>query len=144
MLYIETSVLFAYTLAKEKGPERFAAAVRLIEKINRGEFQAMTSLYTFIELHALAVAYAQNWSEGIKMAKACFLAVLQTEILVTGMLTREERILNERRFKMVSDASDISHAISAYLYNCQYMVTYDSHFDKMAPIMTIITPEKMT
>ncbi len=62
----------------------------------------MTSLYTFIELHALAVAYAQNWSEGIKMAKACFLAVLQTEILVTGMLTREERILNERRFKMVS------------------------------------------
>jgi len=44
LLSIETSVVFAYTLAQEKEPEHFAATARLIGKINRGELQAMTSL----------------------------------------------------------------------------------------------------
>lgn len=143
MLYIETSVLFAYTLAREKEPKRFEAANTLIQHINTGKFQAITSLYTLMELYALAVAHARSWKDGSKDAKACFLSVLQTEILLTGMLTRQDRILNERKFRMIPDSSDINHAISAYLLNSQYMVTYDSHFDGIGGMMTVTTPEKL-
>jgi predicted nucleic acid-binding protein len=143
MLYIETSVLFAYTLAREKEPERFEATTNLIQKINSGKLQAMTSFYTLMELYALATAHAKSWKEGIREAKACLVAVLQTEILLSGMLTREERILNERRFRMLADSSDVSHAISAYVRHCEQIITYDSHFEAIGDVIGVTTPEKL-
>ena len=143
MLYIETTVLYVYTLAKDKEPERFEATLKLIEKINAGELHAMTSFYTLMELYALATVKADSWENGVREAKACLMTVLNTDILITGMLSREERFTNEWRFRMVSDSSDVSHAISAYLHNCQQFVTYDSHFDGIAGIMGVIAPEKL-
>lgn len=142
-LYIETSVLFAYTLAKAKEPERYEAARGLFENVRRGEFQAITSFYALLELHTLAVRNAESWEQGVKNANFCLLAVLQTGLLVVGMLSRAERLLNERRFRLITDSSDIAHAISAYLHGCQVIVTYDSHFDPITDIINVATPEQL-
>ena len=65
-----------------------------------------------------------------------------TKIRLTPLLTREERILHSRTFSTLSDASDVSHAISALLAGCDTIVSYDHHFDEIAPILPRYLPEE--
>jgi hypothetical protein len=61
-------------------------------------------------------------------------------IELTELLSREKKILYQDRFYM-SDRTDIPHAISAYVENCDCIVTYDSHFDQISNKIKIFRPD---
>ncbi len=140
MLYIETSVWAAYTVTRDREPERFIETSILIERVNAGEVQAITSLYTLIELFSIVTGNNADKFEGLQEAKDVLVEVLQTKVFITEMLTRQERLIHGRLFTNLVDASDIPHAISAFTYNCDMLVTYDSHFDAITDIIACVQP----
>ena len=107
----------------------------MIEKINTGEIVALTSFYALHEVLVFALRDASSLDHGIRLGKDALLQVLQTEIGVLPMVTRTERILNARTFSAVKDSSDVAHAISAYLNGCQFLVSYDKHFEDLPPVL---------
>ncbi len=61
-------------------------------------------------------------------------------IELVELLSREKKILYQDRFQM-SDRTDIPHAISAYVENCDCIVTYDTHFDQISNRIDVFKPE---
>lgn len=61
---------------------------------------------------------------------------------LTGLLTREERLLNKVRFNM-NDLSDRSHDISAFLNKFDPIMIYDEHFHKIKDVIPVYTPQKV-
>ena len=49
MLYLDTSVLLAYTLTKTMEPSRFQVTSELFQLVNRGAIKAVTSFYALME-----------------------------------------------------------------------------------------------
>jgi predicted nucleic acid-binding protein len=134
-LYLDSTVLIAYTLTRLIEKERHADVVAMIEKINAGEMVALTSFYALHEVLVFVLRNAPGLDHGIRLGKDALLQILQTEIGVLPMVTREERILNARTFSAVKDSSDVAHAVSAYLNGCQFLVSYDKHFEDLPPIL---------
>ena len=58
------------------------------------------------------------------------------------LLSRESRLMHQSRFKM-RDRTDIPHVISAFVENCNYIITYDSHFDNISHLVRVSTPEEL-
>ena len=143
MIYIETTVLIAYTLTKLLEPERYTRTAALMMRINRGEMAAVTSFYALHEVLIFALRNALDPIMGRKLGKQALLEILQTEIEVLPMITREERILNTRTFAALKDPSDIAHAISAYLNGCQILVSYDEDFHNLPLALTWKKPEEV-
>ncbi|MBU4373650.1 MAG: hypothetical protein KJ714_04260 [Euryarchaeota archaeon] len=56
-------------------------------------------------------------------------------------MKREERILHSERFSGLNDASDIPHAISAIVYNCEDIIAYDDHFRSIDNVIPYLAPE---
>ena len=142
-LYLDTTVLIAYTLTRLIERERHADVVALIEKINAGEVVALTSFYALHEVLVFALRNAPSLELGIRIGKDALLQILQTEIGVLPMVTREERILNARTFSVIKDSSDAAHAISAYLNGCQFLVSYDKHFEDLPPLLEWKSPKDL-
>jgi hypothetical protein len=63
-------------------------------------------------------------------------------IELTELLSREKKILYQDRFP-ISDRTDIPHAISAYIENCDCIVTYDSHFDEISNKISVFKPDEV-
>ena len=143
MIYIETSVLVAYAIAREREKERFSYTSSLIQKINQGELEALTSFYTLVELFTIAVENAEDFKQGSSDAKDILLEILSTKLMVSKMLTREERLINGHLFREIVDTSDIPHAVVAHLYGCEKIVTYDKHFLKIVHLIPVVTPEDL-
>jgi predicted nucleic acid-binding protein len=140
-LYLDSTILIAYTLTSLIEKERHADVVAMIEKINAGEIVALTSFYALHEVLVFALRNAPNLELGIRVGKDALLQILKTEIGVLPMVTREERILNARTFSAIKDSSDVAHAISAYLKGCQFLVSYDRHFEDLPPVLEWKRPE---
>jgi predicted nucleic acid-binding protein len=143
-LYLDSTVLIAYTLTRLIEKERHADVVAMIEKINAGEIIALTSFYALHEVLVFALRNAPSLELGIRVGKDALLQILQTEIGVLPMVTREERILNTRTFSAIKDSSDVAHAISAYLNGCQFLVSYDKHFEDLPPFLGWKRPKDFT
>ncbi len=143
MIYLDSAVLITYTLTKLLEPERHAHTAALIARINRGEIAAVTSFYALHEVLIFALKNVPDPAKGRKLGKQALLEILQTDIEVLPMITREERILNARTFAALKDSSDVAHAISAYLNGCQTIVSYDEHFRDLSPILAWKKPEEV-
>ncbi len=143
MIYLESTVLIAYTLTKLLEPERYIRTVALMARINRGEVAAVTSFYALHEVLIFAIKNVPDLARGRKLGKEALLEILQTGIEILPMATREERILNTRTFAGLKDPSDVAHAISAHLSGCQVIVSYDEHFRDLPPILAWKKPEEV-
>jgi predicted nucleic acid-binding protein len=143
MIYIETSVLVAYTITREIEKNRFNYASGLIQKINQQKLEAITSFYSLIELFTIALENAEDFRQGSSDAKDIPSEILSTKIIISRMLTREERVVNEYLFREIPDSSDIPHAIVAYLYECEKIVTYDDHFLRINHVIPVVSPEEV-
>jgi len=143
MLYLDTSVLAAYTLAREKEKKRFVATSALIEKIDKREYKALTSFYSLLELFTIAYENAPDFEVASQDAKDVLIEVLQTRVAITRMLTREEKLTRMPQFRLIKDSTDIPHAISAFLFGCDKIVTYDEHFQAINHILPVVTPEDL-
>jgi len=144
VVYLDSTVLIAYTLTKLLEPERYSQTSLLMARINRGEIAAVTSFYALHEVLIFALRNAPDPVKGRKLGKQALLEILQTKVEILPMITREERILHSRTFASLKDSSDVAHAISAYLSGCQVVVSYDEHFaDLPTNVLTWKKPEEV-
>lgn len=60
------------------------------------------------------------------------------ELMLLPLLSRENRIVLNRRFPM-RDTSDQAHAATAYHGGCEAIVTYDRHYQDIADRIPCLT-----
>ncbi len=142
MIYVETTVLIIYTLARHSEVGRYTHVAKLFQRIDTEEVEAVTSFYALHEMFLFALRNAPDPATGAQAGKEALLEILKTKIRLTPLPTREERILHSHTFSALSDASDVSHAISAFLAGCDTIVSYDQHFDEIASILPRRLPEE--
>lgn len=142
MIYLETSSLVAYTLTRVREPARYQEMAQLINKINGGEIEAITSFYALLELYMVAMNNAVDARQGTRDGKAVILEILRTNVDLVPLLRREERLVHTRRFAALRDSDDIPHAITAYLHGCQVLITYDTHFQTTANLIPYQSPSE--
>ncbi|WP_322798536.1 type II toxin-antitoxin system VapC family toxin [Thermoflexus sp.] len=142
MIYLDTSVLLVFTLARDVEPERFKAVSRLFRFIDQGAIKAVTSFYALHELLVIAITYTEpDWEAGSEFARQALLALLNTRLLYIPIPRREEKILRARLFSSLRDPTDLPHAIAAHVAGCTAIVAYDHHFQAIADIIPYKTPE---
>lgn len=142
-IYLDTSVINIYLFGKYSEVEagRFPAVSKLFELINSKKVLAIVSLYSIQEIYSFCKKIF--YSDDIGHISRISLSVLfRNEFELSGLLTREERLLNKARFNM-DDLSDQPHAISAFLNKCDAIVTYDEHFQKIKDIISVYTPQEV-
>lgn len=76
MIYIETSVLAVFTIAKSKELERYRDVARLLELVEQGKVEALTSFYALNELYMLAFHNAESALKGVYEGSAVVQEVL--------------------------------------------------------------------
>lgn len=144
MIYLDTSVLLAFTLAKKIEPERFGVVSRLFELINLGVVKAVTSFYALHELLVIAIARTEpDWEAGSEFARQALLALLNTRLLYIPIPRREEKLLRARLFSALKDPTDLPHAIAAHIAGCTAIVAYDDHFQTIADVIPYKTPDEI-
>ena len=143
MYYIDTSVLFVYTLGENKEKERYKSVLDFFNSINSGKCKACVSFYALHEILVIAFQNAPNFELGSKYAKEALLKILRTEVHVLPLLDREQRIIHAQRFLTLRDSSDIPHAISAFVYNAEAIVAYDDHFTDIFDVIPCMKPEEI-
>ena len=142
MLYLDTSVLLAYTLTQSVEPGRFKATSALMNRIAAGDLDAATSFHALHEIFLFAVGNAPEVSIGSDYGKAALEKILARPVRLLPLVSRMERGLHSRKFRAMQDPADVPHAISAYVAQCDTIVTYDRHFQAIAHILCA-TPEAL-
>ena len=143
MYYIDTSVLFVYTLAENKEKERYKSVSDFFNRINSGKCKACVSFYALHEILVIAFQNAPTFELGSKYAKEALLKILKTEVHVLPLLDREERIIHAQKFSGLRDSSDVPHAISAFVYNADAIIAYDDHFKDISDVIPYMKPEEI-
>ena len=143
MYYIDTSVLFVYTLAESKEKERYKSVSDFFNRINSGKCKACVSFYALHEILVIAFQNAPTFELVSKYAKEALLKILKTEVHVLPLLDREERIIHAQKFSGLRDSSDIPHAISAFVYKAEAIVAYDDHFKDISDVIPYMKPEEI-
>lgn len=141
MIYLDTSVLLVYTLTRSAEVDRARAVDTFFAKISSGLIPASTSFYALHELYVFALENAPDAETGYDFGKAALERILRTPLRILPFAPRTERTRLARRFVALRDASDIPHAVSAYLAGCKAIVAYDDHFKTIAHIIPYKTPE---
>jgi len=139
-LYLDTSVLTVYLFGRDREPNRYPHTARLFDEINAGRADGLISLYALQEV----VAFCQDNfpAEDVEgVAALAFRVLFLNRIRVCGMLSRQQRVLNARRFP-IEDPSDLPHAMTAHLQQCDAIVTYDSHFAAISDRIAVFSPEE--
>ena len=104
--------------------------------------QVVVSFYGLHEAFLLAFEYLEEKVAG-KAGKEVLREILAIEeTRITGLLSREKRLLYQNRFK-IPDRTDIPHAIAAFVEDCSYIVTYDTHFQEISHLIKVATPEEL-
>ncbi len=144
MIYLDTSTLLAFTLAKSIEPARFEAVSLLFQHIDRGAVSAVTSFYALHELLVIAMINAEpDWQAGSELARKALLAILNSRLLYVPIPRREDKIIKARLFSALPDPSDLPHAIAAHAAGCTSIVAYDDHFRAITDILAYKTPEEV-
>ncbi len=142
MIYLDTSVLLAFTLARKLEPARFEVVSKLFQLIDLGVIQAVTSFYALHELLVIAITHTEpDWKAGSEFARQALLALLNTRLLYVPIPRREEKILRARLFSALKDPTDLPHAIAAHIAGCRAIVAYDDHFQAIADVIPYKTPD---
>jgi predicted nucleic acid-binding protein len=141
--YLDTSVLLVHTLVQGAEPDRHRDVVRLLTAFHRRQIMPVTSFYALHEVFLFALAHAPDPEAGNRFGTGALVEILSLPIRVLPLLTRTERTQHGKRFSKLPDASDIPHAIAAYLGGCQAVVAYDDHFRRLPPSMRYVTPGQL-
>ncbi len=144
MIYLDTSVLLAFTLAKTIEPQRFAATAKLFDLINAGQVKAVTSFHALHELLVIAISNTEpDWEAGSELARQALLAVFQSRLLYLPLPRREDKLIKARLFAALRDATDLPHAVAAHVAGCSALVAYDEHFRAISDVIPYKTPEEI-
>lgn len=141
MLYLDTSVLLAVTLTQSLEPNRSAATYAFLERLDAGALSGATSFYALHEVYLFALENAPDFPTGAAFGKAALAKILSLPLRLLPFVSRVERGLHARKFRALRDASDVPHALVAYVYHCEAIVTYDSHFRAVAHVIPCTRPD---
>lgn len=139
-LYLDTSVLATYTYFSETETTRFETVSQLVNKCIKNEIEIVVSFYGLHELFLLAFEYLDEKSEEIGLESVR--TIVNMPIRLVPLLSREKRIIYHKQFKM-KDRTDIPHAITAFVYDCDHIVTYDNHFKEISDHISVVAPEEI-
>lgn len=139
-LYLETTIWAAFTYFKRIEKDRYDAVSKLLQICKEKGIEVVVSFYTLHEIFLLAFDYVKV-SVARKIGKRFMLEILNRDIELIELLSREKRLIHQPRFRM-RDRTDIPHAISAFVEKCDYIITYDIHFDSISHLVKVSTPEE--
>lgn len=140
MLYLDTSVLTVYLFGQDREPNRYPHTARLFDEINAGRTEGLISIYALQEIFAFCQDnFPQEDAE--EVAALAFRDLFQNRLRLCGMLTRQQKVLNIRRF-LIEDPSDLPHVITAHLQRRDAIVTYDRHFATISDQIAVFAPEE--
>lgn len=143
MHYLDTSVLLVFTLAQDIEKERYTNVSRLFELMDDEKIKVITSFYALHELFIIAIQNAPDIETGSKFGKEALNRILETKIILAPLLNRQDRILHAQTFSSLKDPSDIPHAISALVHNCEDIIAYDDHFRAINDVIPYLLPEEV-
>ncbi len=144
MIYLDTSVLLAFTLMRDREPSRFQATSRLFDFINGGAIKAVTSFYALHELLVIAIQGTKpDWEAGSEFARQALLTIFRTRLLYVPLPRREDKIIRARLFSALRDATDLPHAVAAHTVGCTAIVAYDEHFRAITDVLPYKTPDEL-
>lgn len=69
MYYVDTSVLFVYTLSKTKEKERYKHVLNFFNNVNSGKYKACVSFYALHEISMIAFQNTPNFELGSEFTK---------------------------------------------------------------------------
>jgi len=93
------------------------------------------------EIYVFAIDNAPDFPTGSAFGKAALEKILTLPLQLLPFVSRAERTRHARKFNALKDASDVPHAIAAYVYGCDAIVAYDEHFKSIAYLIPHMTPE---
>ncbi|MCG8604344.1 hypothetical protein MJD09_05010 [bacterium] len=99
--------------------------------------------YALHELYLFAIENAPNFEDGCEYGKVAMMRIIDSNLLLAPLLSRTERLINERLFRNLSDRTDLPHAISAKIWGCDVLVAYDQHFISISDVIPYKTPEEI-
>ena len=142
-VYLDTSVInvFLFGQHSKKEAKRLPAVNELFKRINDKHLHAFISLYTLQEIYSFCKMHFSTGEVG-RVSKNTVASLFQNDFELIGLLSREDRLIYKKRIKL-HDASDQPHAISALLANCDAIITYDSHFQKIKDQINVYLPEEI-
>ncbi|MCD6092834.1 MAG: type II toxin-antitoxin system VapC family toxin [Candidatus Aenigmarchaeota archaeon] len=141
-IYLDTTVLAVFTYFKNIEKQRYESVLKLFEICKKNNIKLITSFYALHELFILPFNYFDK-QKARKIGKEFIADVLKIEEMeLIEFLSREKRLLYQKKFESIKDRTDIPHAISAFVERCDQIITYDSHFDKIADLIEVSSPEK--
>ena len=88
-----------------------------------------------------ALDNAPDFGQGAAFGKAALEKVFSLPLQILPFVSRVERLRHARRFTQLRDASDVPHAIAAYVYGCEAIVAYDDHFKAITHLIAYKKPE---
>ena len=141
-VYLDTSVTNVFLFGKysEIEAQRLPAVKKLFKLINDERISAVISLYSLQEIFMFCKNIFHD--DAGHISRTSLLDLFKNKFELSGLLTREERLLHRSKFVM-NDLSDQPHAISAFINNCSAIVTYDKHFQKIADNIPVYSPEQL-
>jgi len=71
-----------------------------------------------------------------------FIKFLTNQIKLVPLLSRQQRNSYQNKIKL-EDPSDNPHVISSLIYDCRYIITYNSHFAKSDFLIKSVHPEEL-
>lgn len=141
MLYLDTSVLLVATLTQSVERMRAVATRAFLAQLTVGVLRGATSFHALHEVHLFAIANAPEPSTGAAYGKAALEQILAWPLHLLPLVSRVERAQHARTFRALRDPADVPHAIAAWVAQCEAIITYDSHFKAIAPLIPCRTPE---
>jgi predicted nucleic acid-binding protein len=141
--YLDTSVinvlLFSEYSTKDK--KRLPSVKELFHKIDAGALPCIVSLYAIQEVFAFCKMTFSPEIVGY-VAREAIGELCKHKFALIGLLTRMERLIYKRNF-VLSDSTDQPHAITAYIHNCDHLVTFDRHYDALKNQFYVLTPAEL-
>ena len=139
-IYIDTSVVVAKLFGQKVAFLRHIAASKVFELISARKVIGVISFYVLHETYWFCMDNFRV-EEAREKARLALLDLLEIEIELAPLLSREDKIHYSRRFP-IRDLSDQTHVISAFVNNCDAIVAYDERFRDISHIIEYLKPEE--
>lgn len=141
--YLDTSIvnvlLFGEYSIKEK--KRHVSVKALFDEIDAGRIDTIVSIYAIQEIFAFCKLTFSPENAG-HVAREAIGELCKHRFELIGLITRMERLIYKRDF-ILEDSTDQPHAIAAHIHHCEYIVTYDHHYDAVKNQFRVVTPEEL-
>lgn len=131
----------SFIVGVTKESERYTEVTEIFNYLEQGKLIIVISFYTLLEVYWFCMDNFPE-HEAKEKARKALGEILSYRIELIPLLKRADRL---RLTSLISipDASDIPHAMMAFVYKCNYIVAYDSQFAAVSDWIQFVTPSEL-